>query len=48
MDLIKNEYKYNSNFKKYVDDYCKKNRCEVEDAFNDRSVKKMFWRFTEL
>ena len=48
MDLMRNEDRYNSNFKKYVDDYCAKNGCELEDAFKDKSVKQMFWRVTEL
>ena len=46
--LIKNEYKYNSNFKKYVDEYCTKNGCTPEDAFKDEQVKRIFWRYTEV
>lgn len=48
MNLIKNEYKYNQYFKKCVDEYCDKNRCTLDDAFNDPHVKQMFWRFTEV
>ncbi len=48
MNLIKNEYRYNSNFRKYVDEYCNKHECTVEEAFNDAHVKQMFWRYTEV
>ena len=46
--LIKNEYRYNSNFKKYVDEYCAKNECTLEDAFKTDQVKKKFWIYTEV
>lgn len=42
MNLIQNEYRYNSNFQKYVDEFCRSNNCTVEDAFNNEQVKKMF------
>lgn len=48
MNLMMNEYRYNNNFKKIVDDYCVENGCEIEEAFNDKSVKQMFLRVTEL
>lgn len=48
MNLMRNEYKYNSSFRKYVDQYCDKNRCTVDDAFNNEDIKRMFWRFTEV
>lgn len=48
MDLMENEYQYNSNFKKYVDEYCNKNRCTVDEAFDNETVKRMFWRYTEV
>ncbi len=48
MDLIKNEYKYNSNFKKCVDEYCEKNECKIEDAFTNPYVKQMFLKYTEV
>lgn len=48
MNFICNEYKFNSNFRKYVDEYCKENGCTPEDAFNDEQVKRMFWRYTEV
>lgn len=48
MGLIQNEYRYNSNFRKYVDDFCIKNGCTVEDAFNDEQVKRRFYLYTEV
>lgn len=47
-NLMKNEYQYNSNFRKYVDEYCNKNNCVVFEAFNNEQVKRMFWRYTEV
>lgn len=47
-NLIKNEYKYNVNFRKYVDDFCKNKGCTLEDAFNDDEVKKKFYMYTEV
>ena len=46
--LIKNEYKYNSNFRKYVDEYCANNGCALEDAFKDDQIKRKFWMCTEV
>lgn len=48
MNLIQNEYMYNANFRKYVNEYCKNNNCLIEDALNNEQIKKMFWRYTEV
>ena len=48
MNLICNEYKFNKNFKNFVDEYCKKNGCTREDAFKDEQIKRIFWRYTEV
>lgn len=48
MNLLQNEYKYNVNFRKYVDECCKKNGYTLEDALKDEQVKRMFWRYTEV
>lgn len=48
MDLMRNKYHYNSNFKKYVDEYYDKNACTVCETFNDVYVKQMFWKYTEV
>jgi len=47
-DLMKNEYQYNSNFRKYIDEYCNRNDCTVYEAFNNDEIKRMFWRHTEI
>lgn len=46
--LVQNEYKYNSKFRKYVNEYCIKNECTLDDAFNDSYIKQMFWKYTEV
>lgn len=43
MDLMKNEYRYNLSFRKYVDEYCYKNGCSLEDAFDDENIKKILY-----
>lgn len=48
ISLIRNEYRYNSKFKKYVDEYCIKNECTIDEAFNNEEIKKIFWRYTEV
>lgn len=48
INLIKNEYLYNLNFRKYIDEYCNMNQCSVDDAFNNEKIKNMFWRYTEV
>lgn len=48
MRMIRNEYMYNSNFRHYVDGFCRSNNCTIDEAFNNEEVKKMFWRYTEV
>lgn len=48
MSLIYNEYKFNSSFRNFVDQYCKDNNCTLEDALKNEQVKRMFWRYTEV
>lgn len=48
MSLMRNEYVYNLSFKKYVDEYCDKNECTLEEAFNSEQVKRKFWMYTEV
>lgn len=47
-NLMKNEYMYNTNFRNYVDEYCRNNDCTLEDAFKNEQVKKKFWIYTEV
>ena len=48
MNLIKNEYKYNTAFRQFVDEFCRNNNCTLEDAFNDEQVKRKFYMYTEV
>ena len=48
MSLIQNEYRYNANFRKYVDEYCASNGCTPEEAFKDDQVKRKFYMYTEV
>lgn len=48
MNLMRNEYKYNTNFRKYVDKYCIDSGCDLEEAFKSEQVKQMFWKYTEI
>lgn len=48
MGLMINEYRYNSNFREYVDEYCDENNCSIEEAFNNIYVRQKFWMVTEL
>lgn len=45
---MKNEYRYISKFKKYVDEYCNKNDCAVDKALKEERIKRMFWLYTEV
>ena len=47
-NLMKNEYQHNSNFRKYVDEYCNRNRYTVDKAFDNDNIKRVFWRYTEV
>lgn len=47
-NLMRNEYQHNSNFGKYVYEYCNKNRCTVDEAFYNEEIKRMFWMYTEV
>ena len=46
--MIKNEYNYNTYFKRYVDEFCRVNNCTIEEALENEQVKRMFWRYTEV
>lgn len=46
--MMKSEYKFNKNFRKYVDEYCEKNGCTKEDAFNKKDIRQMFWMHTDI
>lgn len=46
--LMKNEYNYNFNFRKYVDEYCNTHKCTTEEAFNAPKIRQIFLYFTDL
>lgn len=46
--VMKSEYMYNSKFRKYVDEYCEKHNCTIEEAFKSNEIKTIFWMNTEL
>lgn len=46
--MLKSEYMFNSNFRRYVDEYCRKNGCTKEDAFNKKEVRQTFWKHTDV
>lgn len=47
-NLMRNEYVYNLNFKKYVDEYCKTHKCTIEEAFEHPNVRQIFLYFTDV
>lgn len=47
-NLMINEYRHNTKFRKIVDEYCNKNECTLEDAFKDDQIKNKFWMYTEV
>lgn len=46
--MIRNEYRYNPYFRKFVDEYREKNACTVEEALNSDYIRKMYYRYTEV
>lgn len=45
---VSNEYKFNTNFKKYVDEYCKENNITVDEALNCEEVKRVCLYYTDV
>ena len=48
LNLIQNEYRYNTYFKRFVDEFCRTHDCTVEDALKDDQIRKKFWMYTEV
>lgn len=46
--MLQNEYRYNTTFKKIVDEHCKKNEITLEEAFKDEKIRKQFYMYTEV
>lgn len=47
-DKIKNEYRFNSRFKRYVDRYCASRGISVEEALTHKIVKRVCMSYTDL
>ena len=45
---IKNEYRFNIKFRRYVDRYCERRNVTVEEALGNESVRKACMRYTEV
>ncbi len=46
--MIRNEYRYNKRFREYVDKYCKKHGCTVEEALQHELIKQVYRHYTEV
>ena len=46
--MAENEYRYNSHFRKFVDEYCREHGVTTEEALDRDEVRQAFWRFTEV
>lgn len=46
--LMENEYKYNSDFRRYVDQYCNKHGKTVEEALTHEIVRQRYLMDTEV
>ncbi len=46
--MEENEYRHNSRFRKYVDEYCREHGVTTEEALDRDKVRQAFWRFTEV
>ena len=46
--MAENEYRYNSRFRAFVDDWCREHGVTTEEALERDEVKQAFWRFTEV
>lgn len=45
---VYNEYKFNQKFRDYVDKYCKKHGCTVDEALQHELVKQACLMYTEV
>ncbi len=46
--MLENEYRYNKNFRDYVDKYCKTYGYTVEEALTHELVRQAFLLYTEV
>lgn len=45
---IKNEYKFNSKFREYVDKYCASRKISVEEGLTHEIVRQVYLMYTEV
>ena len=48
MSNLENEYRYNKDFRKYVDKYCKQYNLTVEEALRQEIVKQVYLYYAEI
>ena len=46
--MVRNEYMYNRSFRVYVDEYCKENKCTLEEALVHEDVKRAFRHYSDV
>lgn len=46
--MIENEYRYNMNFRQYVDQYAKDHEISVEEALKHEIVRQVCLQYTEV
>lgn len=46
--MIQNDYKFNQQFREYVDKYCKKHGYTVDEALTHELVKQVHRYYTEV
>ena len=45
--MMKEFYNTNTDFKNYIDKYCKKHKCTVEEALQHKLVKEVYEQYKE-
>ena len=48
MLVVDNEYRHNQKFREYVDKYCKKHKCTVDEALRHELVRQVCLRYTDV
>lgn len=48
IEIIQNDYEFYQQFREYVDKYCKKNGCTVDEALTHELVKQVHRYYTEV
>lgn len=46
--LMQNEYKFNPDFRRYVDRYCNKHKKTVDEALSHEIVRQAYLMYTEV